>query len=901
MVKITIDGINYEVKPGKNLLETCLSLGINVPHFCYHPALGSVGACRLCAVKKFFDVNDRKGRIVMSCMEPVVDGLIVSVEDPDARSFRASVIESLMINHPHDCPVCDEGGECHLQDMTIMTGHTYRRYDFPKRTYKNQQLGPFINHEMNRCIQCYRCVRYYCDYAGGKDLNVFASRNQVYFGRHKDGDLENVFSGNLVEVCPTGVFTDKTLKKNFTRKWDLSNSPSVCVHCSVGCNIIASERYGSLRRIMNRYNGAVNGYFICDRGRFGYEFVNGEKRIRDAEYRPDRDSKKVIVPPGEIISGIKTGSKERNLIGIGSPRATLETNFALMTLVGSDNFYHGITEREFNFTKTIADYYQNSGVRIPSLKEIEKADAILILGEDLTNTAPMIALAVRQAARNHPNEEAVKNHIPLWNDIPVRQLGQDIKSSVFIATPFFDALDDTAEGTFRGSFREIAELGNAVRSNIEGKPGSSKKGNEDQQQLSEKIALSLKKAKHPLIISGVNCLDQEVIHMALNITTVLRNAGSEVMLTIALPECNSLGLALLPGRSFETLFSSEKKIDRIIIAENDLYRRAAEESVEKLLNRSVGVIVIDHVFNKTAQKADILLPAATFAESEGTLINNEGRAQRYYKSLNNKDGVKESWRWIVELMNAGFGNKSVTWDRVDDVLESIAGELKVFLKLRNYEPDADFRMLNTKIPRQTIRYSGRTAMTANIQVSETNPPQDEDSPLAFSMEGQNEEPPSSLIPFYWTPGWNSVQALYRKYTEESESSLKGGDPGIRLFESEGGTGSISMSPGNHDPELLKGEFVIVPYYQIFGSEELSSLSPAVIQKIKEPFLLINQEDAANLQFSDGELVKLEISEVRISVRVKTGTDIKQGMAALSVNLPGMPFIALPGKGRFHKL
>ena len=222
-------------------------------------------------------------------MEPVTDGLIVSIEDNEAKAFRASVIESLMTNHPHDCPVCDEGGECHLQDMTVMTGHNYRRFDFPKRTYNDQNLGPFINHEMNRCIQCYRCVRFYRDYAGGKDLNVFASRNHVYFGRHEDGTLENEFSGNLVEVCPTGVFTDKTLKKHFTRKWDLSNAPSVCVHCSVGCNTIASERYGSLRRIMNRYNGAVNGYFICDRGRFGYEFVNNERRIKTSLIRPGKE------------------------------------------------------------------------------------------------------------------------------------------------------------------------------------------------------------------------------------------------------------------------------------------------------------------------------------------------------------------------------------------------------------------------------------------------------------------------------------------------------------------------------------------------------------------------------------------------------------------------------------
>ena len=202
-----------------------------------------------------------------------------------------------MTNHPHDCPVCDEGGECHLQDMTVMTGHNYRRYRFGKRTHLNQYLGPLIEHEMNRCIACYRCLRFYREYAGGHDLNVFQSHNHVYFGRHEDGVLESEFSGNLVEVCPTGVFTDKTFKRHYTRKWDLQTAPSVCVHCSVGCNTIPGERYGTLRRIRNRYNGEVNGYWLCDRGRFGYEFVNDARRVRQPHVRNGRERELAPVEP----------------------------------------------------------------------------------------------------------------------------------------------------------------------------------------------------------------------------------------------------------------------------------------------------------------------------------------------------------------------------------------------------------------------------------------------------------------------------------------------------------------------------------------------------------------------------------------------------------------------------
>ena len=178
-MEIIVDGVATEVGEGDNLLHACLSAGLDLPYFCWHPALGSVGACRQCAVKLFHDENDTKGRIVMACMTAITPGMRVDLHDPEAVAFRASVIEWLMTNHPHDCPVCPEGGECHLQDMTVMSGHVRRRYRFTKRTFRNQDLGPFVLHEMNRCIACYRCVRFYRDHAGGRDFDVFASHRNV--------------------------------------------------------------------------------------------------------------------------------------------------------------------------------------------------------------------------------------------------------------------------------------------------------------------------------------------------------------------------------------------------------------------------------------------------------------------------------------------------------------------------------------------------------------------------------------------------------------------------------------------------------------------------------------------------------------------------------------------------
>ncbi len=900
MIKIKIDGKDFEVNPGKNLLETSLALGFDIPHFCFHPALGSVGACRLCAVKKFKDADDTRGRIVMSCMEPVVDGLIISIEDADAKAFRASVIESLMTNHPHDCPVCDEGGECHLQDMTVMTGHNYRRFEFKKRTFKNQDLGPFVNHEMNRCIECYRCVRFYRDYAGGKDLNVFASHNNVYFGRSEDGTLENEFSGNLVEVCPTGVFTDKTLKNHYTRKWDMSNAPSVCTLCSLGCNTIASERYDSLRRIMSRYNGAVNGYFICDRGRFGYEFVNDEKRIRKAEIRSDKKEYREEATDGSLFSVLKNSfTTDKKVVGIASPRASIEANYALSKLVGNDNFYHGISKKEQELTKTVLDFFQKSGQRIPSLKELEKADAVFILGEDLVNTAPMMALAVRQAARVVPNEAAEKVGIPMWNDAPLRNLMQDSKSPIFIATPFKDSLDELAETAFRGNYADIADLGFAVASLLNSEVPSAKLRDKNQQNLAKKIAETLKNAKNPLIISGITCGDENVLHAAMNIATALFATDKKGMLSTILPETNSLGLAMMPGKSLDEVVSlaAKQEIDTLVILENDLYRRIDEESVKQLLERSKQVIVIDQLTNKTTAQADILIPAATFAEAEGTLVNNEGRAQRYYKALVNKDQVKESWRWLAEMIRLKKNEETTAWQKFDDIVSPLISDFPIFEKLKTYFFEADFRMLNEKVPRQTIRYSGRTSIFAKVAVTEQGIPLDPDSPISYSMEGTHDVPPSSLVPFYWSPGWNSVQAMY-KYMDEPNGTSTGGDSGVRLIEPNESSKNTYFNPGNKKVELEKGQFTIVPVYQIYGSDELSASAKGLAQRINEPFVYLNPADASDLQIGNDEQIELSVSNTKLTIKVKIEESIGQGIAGLSVNLPGMPFVELPVSGKF---
>ncbi|MFZ4857295.1 MAG: molybdopterin-dependent oxidoreductase [Desulfuromonadaceae bacterium] len=417
MPKLIIDDIPVEVAGGTTVLEAAQSVDIPIPHFCWHPALGKAGACRVCAVKM---VEGPVKGIQMSCMLPAQEGMVVSTTDPEAVAVRRNVIEWLMINHPHDCPVCDEGGECQLQDFTIAGGHGIRRYGGKKRTHVNQYLGPYIEHEMNRCIQCYRCVRFYQEYAGGTDFGVMGSAGRIYYGRFQEGQLESPFSGNLVDICPTGVFTDKTARFR-ARYWDYDMAPSICPGCSLGCNTTPLACYRELLKTISCRNEAVNDWFICDRGRFTNGVVNDPQRPRRA-----------------LVDGRGTGVAEalevlllhiREIVEIyglssiavvGSSRMTQEAAELLPQLA------HSIGAGALCFCKTRKERAETLALlelllagKSASQQDVRNSDCIVIYGCDPLNEAPMMAMAVRQAWRTGAKVYLIGQEIDLPCELTV--------------------------------------------------------------------------------------------------------------------------------------------------------------------------------------------------------------------------------------------------------------------------------------------------------------------------------------------------------------------------------------------------------------------------------------------------------------------------------------------------
>ena len=902
MATIYIDNKPHVVKDGENLLHACLSMGLDLPYFCYHPALHSVGACRQCAVKIFSDEHDTSGRIAMACMTPVRDGIRLSIDDPEARAFRAGVIEFLMANHPHDCPVCDEGGECHLQDMTVMTGHTYRAYRHAKRTHVNQYLGPFVNHEMNRCIACYRCVRFYRDYAGGTDLDVFAGHDAVFFGRHEEGILESEFSGNLVEVCPTGVFTDKLFRKHYTRVWDLQTAPSVCMHCGLGCTIIPGERYGTVRRIRNRYNYDVNGYFLCDRGRFGYDYVNGSSRLRSAVSRASKTAAPGQVPSGEAIGlaaqALKTA---RGIIGIGSPRASLEANFALRCLVGENRYCGGVSRRDSELLGAAFALMRSPPLRQASLREAAMADAALILGEDLLNTAPMLALAVRQTRLRRGGDTATALRIPSWDDGSIRRALQHEKSPLFIVTTEPTKLDAEATSAFRAAPLDIARMGYLIATAI-GQSGPPVGTREHEYEAARRIADALLTSTKPLLVWGVSSRCRELIAAAGAVASALAEKKAGAAMAVVLPESNSCGASFLGGMALEeaTALVTKGEADTLIIMENDLYTRMREQDAAELLGGARQVLVIDHSQNRTVSAATLALPAATFAEGIGTVVSSEGRAQRYFKVFAPEGDIRESWRWLRDFCGALGAPEGSAWKTFDDLVSAIAASVQGLAAVKDLAPGARFLLGGRKIPRMGGRYSGRTAMHATVNVAEPARAEDEDSPLAFTMEGADSGIPPSLNSRYSAPGWNSVQAV-TKYQVEAGGALRGGESGRRLIEPPPEHVATAPDPVLPAPYAAqKGEWLAFPLYHLYGSEELSMLSPDIARCAPKPYIALGAHDATELNLAEGEMVEINAGARRLTLPCRILAGVPVGLAGLPLGLPGIPRIDMPCRVTIRK-
>ena len=502
-----------------------------------------------------------------------------------------------------------------------------------------------------------------------------------------------------------------------------------------------------------------------------------------------------------------------------------------------------------------------------------------------------MALKLRQSVRQAPMKLASNLHIPEWLDQSVREVVQDTKGPLFIASPYATKLDDIATATYRATPDDLARLGFAVAHAIDPSAPDVTGLSEELQKLAEQIASALLSSQRPLVVSGTSCRSQSVIEAAAQVVWALCKMGHSASISFTTPECNSLGLAMMEARPLSEAMPviESNPATTLVVLENDLFRRASANEVTSLLQKVRHLVVLDHIETATTEAAEVVLPAGTFAESDGTLVNSEVRAQRFFQVFNPSSDVEESWRWLREgSMAAGIATEA-KWQGFDDLTAVMAAEMSVFASVPLAAPA---RKAVGKIAREPNRYSGRTSMLANISVHEPKPPDDPDSALAFSMESGPAAAPSALLPFFWAPGWNSIQSV-NKFQSEIGGHLRGGDPGVRLVEPSSQPQWEYFSAIPAAQNARPDEWLLIPIFHIFGSEELSSHAHGISQLVPRSYIALHPVDASRLGANAGEEIKVTTGDSSFELEVSVRDDLPCGVAGLPAGLVPIESITSP--------
>jgi NADH-quinone oxidoreductase subunit G len=359
------------------------------------------------------------------------------------------------------------------------------------------------------------------------------------------------------------------------------------------------------------------------------------------------------------------------------------------------------------------------------------------------------------------------------------------------------------------------------------------------------------------------------------------------------PEANSLGLAMLGGESVDAALQAviDGKADAIVVLENDLYTRTDKAKVDAALSAAKVLIVADHQKTATSDRAHLVLPAASFAEGDGTLVSQEGRAQRFFQVFDPKymDAsilVHEGWRWLHAL-RATLLNQPIDWTQLDHVTAAVASSTSILNRIVDAAPSAAFRIKGMKLAREPLRYSGRTAMRADVNVHEPRTPQDNDTAFNFSMEGYSgSAEPRQQVPFAWSPGWNSPQA-WNKFQDEVGGHIRAGDPGTRLIESSGDSLNwFSNVPRAFNP--AQGTWQVVPFFHLFGSEENSSKAAPVQERIPAAYVALAKSEADRLGVNDGAMLSLNVAGQTLRLPLRINEELGAGLVALPAGIAGIP-------------
>src|ERR687884_504527 len=412
LVKVTINGQEFQVAKGARLIDVCREKGFNIPSFCYYADLALQASCRMCLVR-----IEKMPKLQTSCTITCTDGMVVTTQSEEIEKAQRGMVEFLLANHPLDCPVCDRGGECELQEMVFDWGNLEERFTERKNYAPEKFLSPIVANDPQRCILCKRCTRV-CDEWMGEDAIEAGGRGaHTVIGTYDDW-LNCSECGNCIEVCPTGTLLDATYRHQ-ARPWELSQTVSTCTYCSDGCQMSLGSRAGELMRIVarDRYVNGHNGEFLCIKGRFGHPFVNHDERLRTPMIRYRKGGKLIPATWDEAISYTASKLEEianahgaSSIAVMGSPRITNEANYALYKfateIVGTENY----TATD---AFSLVPFFENLGAPLATHRDIRFAKTIILIGGEPEELQPLTGKQIRQAVRNGGARLVIFNSVPI--------------------------------------------------------------------------------------------------------------------------------------------------------------------------------------------------------------------------------------------------------------------------------------------------------------------------------------------------------------------------------------------------------------------------------------------------------------------------------------------------------
>ena len=635
LVNVTINNKPFQVPKGARLIDVCRENGFDIPSFCYYADLALQASCRMCLVR-----IEKMPKLQTSCTITCTDGMVVTTQSEEIEKAQRGMNEFLLANHPLDCPVCDRGGECELQEMTFDWGGLEERFTEKKNYHPEKYLSPMVANDPQRCILCKRCTRVCDEWMGEEAIEAGGRGAHTVIGTYL-GWLDCSQCGNCIEVCPTGTLLDATYRHQ-TRPWELAQTISTCSFCSDGCQMSLGSRGGELMRVVarDRYVNGLNGEFLCVKGRFGHPFVNHEGRLRTPLIRYKKGGKLIPATWDEAIRFTAERLDQvadkfgRNAVAVvGSPRLSNESLYALhkfaTELVGTDTY---TTTDAFS----LKPFFDNLGGQLATHKDIRYAKTIVLLGGEPEELQPLTGKQIRQAVRNGGAK------LIIVNSVPIRLREQ--------AAQFVHVLPGTEDAV-------VLALSDPAHNNL----AAQKAGVEVNDLVSMREAMSSSAGDVIIMFGGE--LSAAAQAMITQLPQSLANDRGRVLLH-PLPLFNNSFGAHLTGMMNGTV-TAESVLDAAGSSVRAMYLAGSFlpqqlEGRETALS-SLDFLVVQELFETSATKvADVVLPAASFAEVDGTFTNNDGFVQRVRQSIPPVHQSKPDWLITTQLaaelgVDFGFG------------------------------------------------------------------------------------------------------------------------------------------------------------------------------------------------------------------------------------------------------